>query len=152
TVALHVDDPSVQRLLGGKRNRVQQEVELTPFLPDVLEHLLHLPIDSDIQRQEKRRIQVLCKRLDVLSGAIVQISHRKIRSQRAERLGATPGDRLIVGDADDKPFAPPERDPRFGEYRDGHEAFSLAWADGRLRYRSDRVCCAIISSSSVGTT
>src|SRR5262249_52917832 len=34
---------------------------------------------------------------------VVEVSHRQFRPEGAERLGAAPGDRLIVGDADDQP-------------------------------------------------
>src|SRR5262245_36903061 len=142
----------MQRVLRLKFDRIQQEVELAPLLPDVLEHLLHLPFDGDIEWQEDRSLQILGERLDMLLRLLVQIGDRQLSAQRAKSLGAAPGNRLVVGDADDQSLASLERNLGLGKYGDIHDAFSLAWVDGRLLHSSARVCCAIISSSSVGTT
>ena len=67
-------------------------------------------------------------------------------------LRAAPGDGLIVGDADDQPLLAFEQ----GRFGDGNaHAVLLYDATCRARGRRDSaasVCCAIISSSSVGTT
>src|SRR5262249_11054083 len=145
-VARNVDDAAMQRIFRRKRDRVQQKIELAPFLLDVLEYLLDLAFDGDVERQKYRRFQVFCQRLDVLPRLLVQISDGKLGSQRPKRLGAAPGDRLVVGDTDDQALASLERDLGFREYGNGHDALSLAWFDGRLLRSSANVCCAIISS------
>ena len=52
----------------------------------------------------------LRERLDMLLGFFIQIGDGQFGPERAKRLGATPGDRLIVGDADDQALAALERD------------------------------------------
>src|SRR6266481_387610 len=131
---------------------MQQKVKLAPFLLDVLKYLFHLPFDSHVKRQEDWSFQVLGEWLDMLLRPLVQIGDRKLSSQRAKSLGAAPGDRLVVGNADDQSLASLERNLGLGKYGDVHDALSFAWVDGRLLHSSDKVCCAIISSSSVGTT
>ena len=101
-VAVDIDHAPVQRAFRGIRDRVQQEIELAPFLPDPFEHLFHLAFGVDVERHEDRRFQHFGKRFDMLPGTLVQIGDGEIGSQRAKRLGAAPGDRLIVGDADDQ--------------------------------------------------
>src|SRR5579871_2010325 len=142
----------MQRLLWRKGDGMKQEIELSPFLLDALEHLFGLTLDTDIERHEDRRLEILRQRLDIFPGAVVQIGDRQLGSERAKRLGAAPGDRLIVGDADNQPLAPLERNLGLGKYRDVHDTFSLVWADGERFHSSANVCSAIISSSSVGTT
>ena len=83
---------------------MQQEVELALLFRDPFEHLLGLTFDADVERHEDRRFKFLRERLDVLLCAIVEIGHREIRTQCAKGLGASPGDRFIVGNADDKSF------------------------------------------------
>src|SRR5262249_8224225 len=108
-------------------------------------------LDIDVERHQERSLQILGERLDIFLGAVVQIGDRQISAERTECLGTTPGDRLIVGDADDQALASLESNLGLWKYRNVHDALSLAWVEGCL-HNSDRVCCAIISSSSVGTT
>ena len=84
--------------------------------------------------------------------ALIQISDRQVRPERAERLGATPGDRLIVGDADNQALASLKCNLGFRKYRDIHGTLSLVLSDEHRFHSSESVCCAIINSSSVGTT
>ena len=84
---------------------------------DPLEHLLHLPFDHDVERHEDRRLQRLGERLDMLPGAVVQIGDGELGPERAKRPGASPGDRLIVGDADDKTLLPLQGDLAIREIR-----------------------------------
>src|SRR5262245_49680783 len=142
----------MQRALWRESDRMQQEVELSPFLLDAVKNLLHLAIDGDVERQEQRGFQILGERLDVLLGLLVQIGDGEICPERAKGLCASPCDRLVVRDADHQTLAPLERDLGLGENRYVHDAFSRSWVDGRLLHSSDKVCWAIISSSSVGTT
>ena len=75
-----------------------------------------LPLDHDVERHEDRRFQRLRQRLDMLLGALVQIGDGELGAQGAKRLGATPGDRLVVGDADDQAFFALQRDLGLGKY------------------------------------
>src|SRR5262249_42747715 len=125
---------------------MQQEIELAPFLFDMFENLLHLPFGHDVEWQEYRGFQILGERLDVLLCLLVQIGDGKLRAECAKRLGAAPGNRLIVGNADDQSLAALERDLGLGKYRDAHDILSRAWVDGSLFNSSDKVCCAIINS------
>jgi hypothetical protein len=90
----------VQVVLGRERDRVQREVHTAPALADRLKHRLHLALDLHVQRQEDRRLEILGERLDVRFCLIVQIGDRQLGAERAERPGAAPGDRVLVGDAD----------------------------------------------------
>ena len=44
------------------------------------------------------------QRLDIFLGLVVEIGDGELRAERAESLGAAPGDRVLVGDADDQTF------------------------------------------------
>ena len=148
---MNVDDPAMQRFLWRKRDGVKEEVELAPFFLDTLEHLLGLPFDIDIERHEDRRFQVLGERLDIFLRPLIQVGHRQFRPERAERLCATPGNRLVVGDADDQTSASLECYSGLGECRNIHDTLSLASAD-EDRLHGRQCVCAIINSSSVGKT
>ena len=61
---------------------------------------------AHLQRQEQRRIDRLRQRLDIGPRLVVQIGHRDLGAGAAHRLGAAPGDRVVVGDADDQRLPP----------------------------------------------
>ena len=131
---------------------MQQEVEPAPFLLDALEHLFGLSFGSDVERHEDRRLELLRQRLDMLLGLVVQIGDREVGAQGPKRLGAAPRDRLIVGDADDQSLSSLQRNLGLWKYGNGHDALSrFGLAEEFRLHSSDKVCCAIISSSSVGT-
>ena len=94
----------MQRLLGGERDRVDDEIELAPFLGDAFKHGFHLTGRADVERHHDRGFELVRQRLDIFLRLVVQIGDGQLRSQRAERLGAAPGDRLVIGDADDETF------------------------------------------------
>ena len=132
---------------------MEQEIEPAPLLLDTLEHLFGLPFGVHIQRHEDRRLERLRQRFDVLPRAFIEVRYRKLRAQRPERLRTPPSDRLIVGDADNETFSPLERNLGLRKYWNGHDALSRLKVGDELRlHSSDNVCCAIIRSSSVGTT
>ena len=87
----------------------------------------------------------------MLFGTLVQIGHGEIGPERTKGLGAPPGDRLVVGDADDQAFLALQGDLGIREYGNHDTLACLALDDGVFS-SSDNVCCAIISSSSVGMT
>ena len=103
-VSLDVYDSSLQRLLRRKRDRVDHEIEFTPVLGDALEHRLHLPRRSHVERHQDRRFELTRQRLDVCLRLVVEIGHGKLGAECPECLGAAPRDRILVGDADDKAF------------------------------------------------
>jgi hypothetical protein len=103
--ARHIDDAAAQRLLGREGDRVHQDVEPAPFLGDVLEHGLHLARLADVHRQEQLGVELVGERLDEPFGLLVEIGDRDVGAERAQPLGAAPGDRLVVGDADHEGLA-----------------------------------------------
>ena|ERR1700722_17619605 len=131
---------------------MEQEVQLPPVLLDALENLLSLALGVNIERHEDRRFQFPGQRLDVFLRAVVQIGNGQFRSKGTECLGAAPGNRLVVRDADNQALSSLERDLGLRKYGDVHDALSFSWTDGRVLHNNDIVCWAIISSSSVGTT
>ena len=61
-----------------------------------------MPREGDIKRQANPRLEFLRKRLDMRPRLVVDIGDRQFCPERAKGLGAAPGDRLLVGDADDE--------------------------------------------------
>ncbi len=55
------------------------------------------------------RFHLARERLHMRLGLFVEIGDRKLGAEGVEGSGATPGDRTIVGDADDQPFSAPEK-------------------------------------------
>ena len=49
-IAIDVNHPSVQGFLGRKRDRMNEKVELPPFLLNLLEHRLGLSGSTDVER------------------------------------------------------------------------------------------------------
>ena len=60
------------------------------------------PGDAHVERHEDRRFQLSRQRLDIFLRLFVQIGDRQIGAECAERPGAAPGNRLIVGNANDE--------------------------------------------------
>src|SRR5579859_807088 len=104
---------------------MEQKVELSPVLPDALEDLLSLALSVHVERHEDRRFQFFRQRLDMFLRAVVQIGNGQLRSKGTECLGASPGDRLVVCDADNQALASLEGDLGLGKYGDIHDALSF---------------------------
>ena len=83
---------------------MNQKIELPPILGDPIKHRFHLAGSAHVERKKDRRLGFTGQRLDELSGFVVEIGHRELGPERAKRLGTAPGNRLVVGDADDKPL------------------------------------------------
>ena len=130
---------------------MQQEIEPPPFLCDPLEHLLGLPLHHDVERHEDRRFQRLRERFDVLLGTVVQVGDREFGPERTKRPCASPSDGLLVGDANNEAFFPFQGNLGIRKYGNHNTISCLGLVDG-LFISSDDACCAIINSSSVGTT
>src|SRR6185436_2854465 len=88
--------------LRRESDRVNEDVEPAPGGADRLEHRFELAVDGDVERQEERRLELAGERLDVRARLVVEIGDRDLGTELAERLGAAPGDRAVVGDADDE--------------------------------------------------
>ena len=69
---------------------------------DLGEQRLELAVLAQIERCHQLRLELPGQRLDVRLGLLVEVGDRQLRTQPAERLGAAPGDRLVVGDAGDQ--------------------------------------------------
>jgi len=149
TVAPDVDDPAAQRLLGREGDRVDEGVEPAPVLPDPLENGLHLAGLAHVQRHEDRCFELLRQRRDEFLRLLVEIGHRHVGAERPQPLGAAPGDRILVGDADHQRLAAFERGP-YAFNR--HAALAFRGRLSSVPARSARVWRAIICSSSVGIT
>ena len=108
------------------------------------------PVDAHVQRHEDRRLELARQRLDEALRLLVEIGDRELGAERAEGLGAAPGDRLVVGDADDQALL------AFEQRRLARREWScrplVLRRLARAADSSASVCRAIISSSSVGTT
>src|SRR5512144_1068749 len=102
TVTRYVDDASLQRVLGREGDRVDDKIELAPVLGDTFEYRLHLAGRAHVERKHDLGLELLGERLDVFLCLVVEIGDRELGPERAKRLSAAPGNRLIVGDADDE--------------------------------------------------
>jgi len=96
-----VQQPALQIVLGREGDGVHQNIEPAPLFRDRLEQCFELARLADIERHEDRRIQRFRQRFDVLFRLFVEIGNRQFRLQLAERLGATVGDGVLVGDTSD---------------------------------------------------
>jgi hypothetical protein len=102
----HIDDTSLKGFLRRKRDRMDDKIQLSPRFRDGLEQRLHLARDARVERHDDLSFKFPRQRLDVFLGFVVEVSHSNVGAERAERLGAPPCNRLIVGDADDQaPFS-----------------------------------------------
>ena len=98
----HVGHPAAQGLLGREGDRVDDEVERAPVGRDPVEHRLELALGHHVHRHEDRRLDLARQRLDVRLRLVVEVGDRELGAERAEGAGAAPGDRAVVGDADDQ--------------------------------------------------
>ena len=89
---------------GGKGNRVQQEVQPPPARAQGVEDGFHLPVLLHVQGQLDGGLQLLCQRLDVGAGLLVQPGDGQLGPSGAEGARAAPGNAVLVGNADDQPL------------------------------------------------
>ena len=138
----HVGDAAAERVLGREGDRVDEEVELAPVGGDAVEDGFELAVGHDVHRHEDRRLDLAGQRLDMGLRLLVEVGDRELGAEGAEGAGAAPGDRAVVGDADDQALL-------------AFEELGLHGGEGHARVLQAtraRVWRAIISSSSVGTT
>ena len=90
---------------SGGANAIEctRKSSLPHFLAISLEYGFHLAVLSDVQWHEDRRFQGVGQRLNEPFCLVGAICDGDLGSERAERLGAPPADRSIIGDADDEP-------------------------------------------------
>src|SRR5262245_33007026 len=132
----------MQRFFRRKRDRVQQDIELPPFLFDSLEYLLRLPFDIDIQRHENRRFQFSGERVDKPFRAIVQVGHSQLGAQGPKCFGTPPGNRLIVGDPYNQAFSSLKGNLSLRKQWNGHNALARVEVVGCIFQGRDTVCSA----------
>ena len=134
--------------LGEKAIEWTRKSSSPHVVGDPLEHRLELALGHHVHRHEDRRLDLARQRLDMRLRLLVEIGDRKLGAEGAEGAGAAPGDRAVVGDADDQALAAFEKLGLDGGK--GHGGLSGSGSAGAPT--SARVWRAIISSSSVGTT
>jgi hypothetical protein len=93
----YVDDAALQCFLGRESDGVHEKIEFSPIVADTLEHRLDLTWLHDIERHQNRCFDLARERLDIFLGFVVEVGDRELGTERAERLGAAPGNGLIVG-------------------------------------------------------
>jgi len=84
------------------------------------------------------RFKLTRQRLHIRLGFLVEIGRRQLGPERAERFGATPCDRVIVGDANDEAFLVLSVHPD-----DAPSARNMWWAESMaLREELDQAATA----------
>ena len=91
--------------LRRKGDRMHDEIELAPFGRDPLEHRLELALGHHVHRHEDRCLDLARQRLDMRLCLVVEIGDREIGAEGAKGSGTAPGDRVVIGDADDETLA-----------------------------------------------
>src|SRR3974390_3340163 len=110
---------------------MKDEIERTPLLADRVESGFELSILQHVERQEQRRFEFARERFDEALRLVVEIGDGEFCAEPPERLGAPPGDRLVVGDSYDQALLAFEEFRRFANLRD-HDllpapAFGASW-------------------------
>src|SRR3954470_7103522 len=83
---------------------MDDKIEMVPSLRNGVENRFHLARDIDVERHQKRGFDHLGQRLDIFPRLVVQIGDGDLGAQRAKRLGAAPGNGILIGDADNQAF------------------------------------------------
>ena len=82
---------------------MNDEVELAPFIFDLSENGVHRRRVSDVAMASDERAKALGQRTHALLQRIALIGEREFRARVMGRLGYAPGDRTVVGDAQNEP-------------------------------------------------
>src|SRR5262245_38063568 len=85
---------------------MHDKVQLAPLLGDLIEHGFHLSGNADIKRHDDGGLERARQRINVLSGLVVEVSDCEICTEGAEGCCTTPGNGLLVRDADDESLFP----------------------------------------------
>ena len=78
---------------------VNDEVQFAPLLADAFEQRLEFAGPGHVQRQSQTGLHLFCQWLDMHPGLVVKPGECQFRAHFVQRLGAAPGDRMLVGDA-----------------------------------------------------
>src|SRR6516162_8903699 len=101
-IAGTVGDSSLERLTRRESDRVHENVETSPSRCDRLEQCIYLRRVANFQRKQQRCLYRCGQRLDIGSSFVIEISHCDLGACPMHLLGASPGNRSIIGNADDQ--------------------------------------------------
>jgi len=82
---------------------VDHEVDLAPFFLQDIEHGVDRRGVGDVAVTQQKSAKLLCQRFDPLLQRIALPGERDFRTRVVACLGNAPGDRAVVGDAEDHP-------------------------------------------------
>ena len=109
SLARRVGQPALKVRLGRECNGVQGEVEPAPALAKRRGQGVKLRVVLHVAGQEDGGLELLCERLDVGAGLVVEIGDRQLGPQCPEGPGTAVGDRMVVGDPHNQSLAALER-------------------------------------------
>ena len=69
------------------------------FETNLFEHLFHLARRVHVEWHYDRRFERVGQRFDIFLGLVVEVGHRKLGAERSERLGASPGNGILIRNA-----------------------------------------------------
>ncbi len=93
---------ALEFVLVGEGDRMDEEVELPPLLLDRREDGVHRGEIFDVAREQDVRADAFGERLHALPQRLALIGEGELRPLVGERLGDSPSDRMIIGDAHDQ--------------------------------------------------
>jgi len=99
-VARAVREAAVQIRFRREGDGVERKIDLAPALTHGLEDRLQLAGHLHVAGQEDRRLELARQRLDIGLCLVVEIGDGELRPHGSERLRASPGDGVLVGDAE----------------------------------------------------
>ena len=80
---------------------MHHKIDLAPFFPEHVEHRVDGGGIGDVAMPQQDTAEFGGQRLDALFQRIALPGQRDLRTRRAAGLGDAPGDRAVVGDAED---------------------------------------------------
>src|SRR4051812_8971171 len=83
---------------------MHHKIETVPLASDAFKDRFHLPRRIHVERHHNPCIQFTGERLNMFLCLVVEISNREFRTECPEGFGATPGNRILVSNANDKAF------------------------------------------------
>jgi len=97
-----VHHAAAEILLGCVCDRVQQEIQLTPFGADLLERCLELPRYAHVAGQQQLAAERVGDGADVRLRFVVEIGRRESGACGCEGACTAGGDAGLIGNADDQ--------------------------------------------------
>ena len=92
---------AVELIFVGEGDCVHHEVDLAPFLLEHLKYRVHSRGLGDVTMAEQHAAEFFGQRLDTLLERVALPGQRNFSARRMAGLGDAPGNRAIVGDAED---------------------------------------------------